>query len=189
MISEAGATAALSSLLLTVNQIQVHIFFHSFLMDQITVIVPMMVGLTNSSLLGIGREFAYWRPTTAFAGLPIGVLAGPVLLLEVGVRNRRKGIFIHLFHPQVVQTRDETLLLAGTTTGLFLDAGEAGQAALVVCSVRCKRRLGSGLLWVLLHQPRLILRAAEHLLPVDGSLLALGQLPLLRNTVLPKLIV
>lgn len=96
-------------------------------------------------------------------------------------------IFIDLFDPEVVQARDESLLFARTAR-LLLDAREPRQPALVVLRVRGERGLG-GRLRVLLNQPVLVLRAAQHLLPVNGSLLSLGQLSLLRNTVLAKLIV
>lgn len=124
-------------------------------------------------------EFADRRSATSFATFGGRLLPRPIWLMKMVVGSGRKRVLVDLFDPEVVQASDQPLLLAGPT-GLLLDARESRQPAPVLRSVRSQRGLG-GLLWVPLRWSRLILRVAQHLLPVNGSLLPLRQLSLLRN--------
>lgn len=108
-----------------------------------------------------------------------------LLLLQVVERNGREGVLVNLLDPEVVQIGHQALLVFGAAARFLLDACEAGQPTLVVLAGG-ERSLGLLLVPVPVDRrlPRLVLRGCQHLLPVNGPLLPLRQLALLRNTVL-----
>ena len=78
------------------------------------------MNLTRGRILVVG-EFAYRCSSPTFRCLCVGMLARSIMLLKVIKRSRSEGILIDLLDPEVVQARDEALLLC-SSTGLLLNA-------------------------------------------------------------------